>query len=189
ISSPKSLEYIKRAKESGLEVSCSVTPYHLCFTDGDLLDYDTNLKVYPPLRTQSAVEALRQGIIDGTIDCIATHHLPHEYDSKVLEFEYAKFGMTGLETSYAILKWVFPGMKEEKMVDLLSTNARKIFSMANPKIEKGQSACLTMFNPGSSWQLTAENSRSKSKNTPFFGKSFTGKPVGIINGEKLFLNN
>ncbi|PWT77279.1 MAG: dihydroorotase [Bacteroidetes bacterium] len=188
ISSPRSLDYIRRAKDSGLEVTCSVTPYHLSFTDRDLVEYDTNLKVYPPLRTQTAVEALRQGVLDGTIDCIATHHLPHEFDSKVLEFEYAKFGMTGLETSYAVLKWVFTGITEERVVELLSTSARKIFSLANPKIEKGQRACLTLFNPGSNWQLTSENSRSKSRNTPFLGKTFTGRPIGIINGEKLFLN-
>jgi dihydroorotase len=188
VSSPKSLEYIKRAKDAGLEVSCSVTPYHLFFSDEDLLNYDTNLKVYPPLRSQTAVKALRQSLLDGTIDCIATHHLPHEYDSKVLEFEYAKFGMTGLETAYSVLKTVLPELSEEKLVALLSTNPRKIFGLPQPKIEAGQPACITLFDPAAYRTPEEKTIRSKSKNTPFTGRELKGKTIGIINGDKLFLN-
>ena len=189
VTSPKSIEYIKRAKDGGLGVTCSVTPYHLLFSDQDLLQYDTNLKVYPPLRTKESVDALRKAVLDGTVDCIATHHLPHEYDSKVLEFEYAKFGMTGLETTYAVLKSVFPEMKEEKIVTLLSANPRKIFGIEKPAIEKGKEVCATLFDPTLSWQLKETEIKSKSKNTPFIGASFKGRALGIINREKIFLNN
>ncbi|MBS1599911.1 MAG: dihydroorotase [Bacteroidetes bacterium] len=189
VTSPKSLEYIKRAKDSGVQVTCSITPYHLFFTDEDLVSYDTNLKVYPPLRTKSVMLALRQAMLDGTIDCIATHHLPHEYDSKVLEFEYAKYGMTGLETSYAVIKTVLPELNDEKLIAMLSTNPRKIFGLDTPVIETGKPCCISLFNPTQSWQFTEKDIKSKSSNTPFIGKSFTGKAIGIINGEKIFLNN
>jgi len=189
VTSPKSLEYIKRAKDSGVDVSCSVTPYHLFFSDEDMLNYDTNLKVYPPLRTKADMRSLRKSVLDGTVDCIASHHLPHEYDSKVLEFENAKYGMTGLETSYAIIKTILPELNEQKITDLLSVNARKIFGLDKPRLEAGQYCSVTLFNPASSWTLDETEIKSKSKNTPFIGKELKGKVVGIINGEKVILNN
>ncbi len=189
VTSPKSLEYIRRAKDSGLFVTCSVTPYHLFFSDEDLTSYDTNLKVYPPLRTKSDIISLKNAVIDGTVDCIATHHLPHEYDSKVLEFEYAKYGMIGLETCYAVLNTILPELNSERIVELLSTNARKIFGMDHFSFNEGETCSITLFDPATENVLTEKRLQSKSKNTPFIGKQLKGKVIGIINGEKIFLNN
>ena len=189
VTSPRSLEYIRRAKESGLEVSCSVTPYHLFFTDAELTGYDTNLKVFPPLRDEATVKTLRQAVLDGTVDCIASHHLPHEYDSKVVEFEYARAGMTGLETAYAAVRTILPQLSPEKTVDLLCHNPRRIFGMDQPSIAEGQPASLTLFSPDGSTLVETGKTRSKSGNTAFAGKELKGAVLGIINGEKIAIPN
>jgi dihydroorotase len=184
VTSKKSLDYIRKAKQSGLAISCSVTPYQLFFSDEDMHDYDTNLKVNPPLRPREDVDALRQGISDGTIDCIATHHLPHEFDSKVLEFEYAKYGMIGLETAYAVVRTAMPSVSNERWIDLMSINPRKLFGMEAATIKKGNKASLTLFDPEKKWRLEEKNILSKSKNSPFIGKELGGKALGIVNDSK-----
>ncbi|HEX6194206.1 MAG TPA: dihydroorotase [Chitinophagaceae bacterium] len=187
VTTRKSLEYIKRGKDSGAQVSCSVTPYHLYFTDEDLRDYDTNLKVTPPLRTKEDRQALQEAVANGTIDCIASHHLPHEYDSKVLEFEYAKPGMTGLETAYPVLATAMPSVSQEKWVELLAINPRKLFNLPTASIQKGQKAYITLFDPAAEWTVNENHFKSKSKNSPFTGKKLKGKVTGIINGDKIVL--
>jgi dihydroorotase len=189
VTSPKSIEYIRRGKDSGVDISCSVTPYHLFFSDESLVDYDTNLKVYPPLRPRSVVSQLKQALVDGTVDCIASHHLPHEYDSKILEFENAKFGMTGLETSYAVVQTLFPDLSAEKIYALFGGNARRIFNLDPCTIEKGSSATLTLFSPGTEWTFDLTKTASKSKNSPFYDRPFTGKALGIITKGKLHLSH
>ncbi|MEO5995800.1 MAG: dihydroorotase [Chitinophagaceae bacterium] len=189
ITSPKSLEYIQRAKQSGIQVTCSITPYHLFFCDEDLADYNTNLKVNPPLRTRATMMALRKAIEDGSVDCIATHHSPHEYDSKIVEFEYAKFGITGLETCYAVLKTIMPHLPEQRWVELLSINPAVIFGLPRMAIAVNNPVQLTMFQPNSTFTYLEKNIRSKSKNSPFIGKDLFGRVAGIINGENFYMNH
>jgi dihydroorotase len=188
VTSSRSLEYIKRAKDSGLQVTCSVTPYHLFFSDENLQDYDTNLKVYPPLRSDSQRRELLKAVEDGTVDCIATHHMPHDYDSKVVEFEYAKNGMIGLESCYAVLKTILPSVTESRWVELLSTNPRKIFGLQQPVIKQNEAAVLTIFQPNENVEMVPDFFRSKSRNSPFAGKTLKGRVLGVINREKLSLN-
>ncbi|HMH21036.1 MAG TPA: dihydroorotase [Puia sp.] len=188
VSSPRSLDYIRRAKEGGLEVSCSVTPYHLFFTDADLTDYDTNLKVYPPLRDRSCVDVLKAAVLDGTVDCIVSHHLPQEYDNKIIEFEYAKPGMAGLETVYAAVRTAVPELGAERTVELLSANPRRIFGLASPSVAVGQVCSLSLFDPAGVTLIQENATRSKSKNSAFWGRELKGAVLGIINGDKLVLN-
>ena len=188
VSSPKSLEYIKRAKDGGIQVTCSVTPYHLSFCDEDLLSYDTNLKVNPPLRTREDMMALRKAVADGTIDCIATHHMPQDWDNKTCEFEYAKNGMIGLETCYGVLKTVLPDVSEDRWIELLSKNAASIFGLETGTVTENAKANLTLFQPGKRYEFTKDTIKSKSQNSPFIGKQLTGKAYGIIKEEKIVLN-
>ncbi|MEO6315070.1 MAG: dihydroorotase [Chitinophagaceae bacterium] len=188
VSSPKSLEYIKRGKASGIQVTCSVTPYHLAFCDENLYTYDTNLKVNPPLRTRADMMALREAVADGTVDCIATHHIPQDWDNKTCEFEYAKNGMIGLQTCYAVLKTTLPAVSEERWVNLLSINPRTIFGLPVPVVKENERANLSLFQPGAKHVFTKEDIQSRSHNSPFIGAAFTGKVAGIINGDKLVLN-
>ena len=189
VTSKKSLEYIQRGKESGVSVTCSVTPYHLYFCDEDLSEYDSNLKVNPPLRTREDMDALRKAVTDGIVDCIASHHLPHEYDSKVLEFEYAKPGMIGLETTYAVLNTVLPSISQEKWVTMLAQKPRELFGLKSATIRMGDKAIITLFDPSRKWTLSEKEIKSKSKNTPFVGKELTGKALGIVNGDRIVWGN
>lgn len=186
ISSAKSIEYIKRAKDGGIQVTCSVTPYHLWFTDEDLQTYDTNLKVNLPLRTKKDTTALLEGIKDGTIDCVATHHQPHEWDSKTCEFEYAKYGMIGLETCFGVLGKL--GIATDRIMELLCEKPREIFGLEKGSIQAGKKADLTVFTPQTHFEFSAGMIRSKSKNTPFIGQTLIGKVLGILSKDNLYLN-
>jgi dihydroorotase len=189
VSTAKSLEYIKRAKDGGIKVSCSVTPYHLFFSDDDLRTYDTNLKVNPPLRDPQNKTALLKALLDGTIDCIASHHIPQNYDNKVCEFEYAKNGMVGLETVFgAVWSMVNAKWTIDTLIEKLTISSRAIFGLAIPEIQEGAAACLTLFNPYTEYIFDEAMLASKSKNSAFVGKQLKGKVTGIINKHQLVLN-
>lgn len=185
VSTAKGVDCIRKAKASGVAVSCSVTPAHLYFTDEDLAEYDTNLKLNPPLRLKSDREALRQAVLDGTIDCIASHHLPHHSDHKVVEFEYAKNGMISLETALAVVKTSLPSLTEERLVEIFSTAPRRLFGLPQQTVDINQQARFTLFLPTKTW--TPASFVSKSRNSPFREVTLTGLPIGIIQQDKVFL--
>ena len=196
VSTAKSLEYIRRTKETGIKVSCSVTPYHLFFTDEDLRTYDTNLKVNPPLRDKTNQAALLTALLDGTVDCIASHHIPQNYDNKVCEFEYAKNGMIGLESLFGTLwSMVNSPLRQSsgfwsiaQLIEKLTVSPRTIFGLSVPVIEEKAVACLTLFNPDAEYIFDEKMIVSKSKNSAFVGKQLKGKVMGIINGGKTYFN-
>jgi len=186
ISTRKGMELVKEAKKQGLNISCSIAPYQLIFCDEDLTGYDTNLKLNPPLRTRKDMEITREAFIRGEIDCIASHHLPQHWDDKTCEFEYAKYGMISLQTVFPVL--LSTGAALDQIIEMLTIVPRKIFGLPVPVIEKGAKACLTLFNPDTSYTFDESINLSRSANSPFIGKSLKGKAWGIINGTKIFIN-
>lgn len=186
ISTQKSLQIISRAKADGLQISCSVTPYHLFFYDEDVKNYDTNLKVNPPLRTKADMLALRDGIRNGLIDFIASHHQPQHWDDKTCEFEYAKYGMIGLESVFGVAGAC--GISSDVFIAMQTKNVREIFNIELPQLKTGAKANLTLFDPEVEYVFEEKHIYSKCRNSPFIGKKLKGKTFGIINGDKLFLN-
>jgi dihydroorotase len=188
ISTAKSIQLIKDAKAEGLQVSCSVTPYHLVYSEEDLVNYDTNMKVSPPLRTKEDVKALQKAVMDGDVDCISSHHFPQHWDNKVCEFEYAKNGMIGLQTAFSLVNTVLPGLPDELLVKLF-TNAATLLDLQHSPVQTGSAASLTVFERKGSYLFTEQGNKSRSANTPVFGMQLSGKVIGIVNKGKVFLNN
>ena len=186
ISTKKSLELIAAAKAENVHITCSVTPYHLYFSEEDLAGYDTNLKVNPPLRTIKDRDALRKGVLDGVVDFIASHHQPQDYDHKVCEFEYAKYGMEGLESVFGALGAC--GIPLENFIKMQTENVRNIFNLPIPEIKEGAKASLTFFVPDTEYSFSEKDIYSKCRNNAFVGKSLKGKAIGIFNADQLFLS-
>jgi len=187
VSTARSIALIARAKARGIKVTCSVTPYHLSLTDGHLLHYNTNLKVNPPLRTAEDVAALQQAVLDGVVDCIATHHQPQDWDAKQLEFEYAKNGMIGLETCFGVLRRHIPQLPLEQLIKLLAIQPRQIFNLPVPEIKEGAVANLTIFDPDADYTFTQADIASRSKNSAYIGEQLKGQVKGIVsNNQVLF---
>ena len=188
ISTQNSIHLVAAAKKEGLQISCSVTPYHLFFCDEDMQEYDTNLKVNPPLRSRADMLALREAVLEGVVDCIASHHLPQDWDNKTCEFEYAKNGMTGLETSFAVINHLLPELSNDRLVKLFSLNARNIFNVKVTNIEEGADADMTLFSKKTISFFTKQQLQTKSANTPFLERELTGKVVGIIHKGQIVLH-
>jgi dihydroorotase len=186
VSTQKGIELIKRAKADGLNLTCSVTPAHLWFSDHDLETYDTNLKINPPLRTSNDRAALQHALREGWIDCIASHHLPQHWDDKTCEFEYAKNGMTGLESVFGVVNSF--ATDTASLIEMFTVAPRKIFGIDIPTFEEGADACMTMFNPEAQYIFSNAQIHSVSRNNAFTGKKLKGRVIGIINENKISIN-
>ncbi|MBS1734022.1 MAG: dihydroorotase [Bacteroidetes bacterium] len=186
VSTKKGMDMIREAKAAGLQASVSVTPYHVWFCDEDLVGYDTNLKVNPPLRKSEDMIAIRDALFDGTVDCIASHHIPQHWDDKTCEFEYAKNGMIGLETVFGAINSYSTNL--DKLIDMLTVSPRRLFGLHTGSIREGATTCLTLFNPAAEFTFEESMIRSRSHNSAFIGKQLKGKVIGIINKQKVILN-
>ncbi|MNS11868.1 Dihydroorotase [compost metagenome] len=175
VSTAESLNLIKKAKKDGVAVTCSVTPYHLLFTDDSLSTYNSLYKVNPPLRSEKDRKALIKALEDGTIDAIATHHKPQDWDSKVKEFEYTQSGMATLESCWPMLRKAAPHVTAERWAALLSQNIATIFGLETATVAEGSVADFTLFDYDTEWMLTPENKASLAFNTPLLNETLTGK--------------
>lgn len=184
VTTARGVELIRWAKARGIRVTAEVTPHHLLLTDQMAETYDPIYKVNPPLRTESDVMALREGVMDGTIDIIATDHAPHPTESKECEWQSAAFGMVGLETSLSVsyLALVTSGlMSWSQLIDRMSVSPARIAGYSNQgSLELGASANFAIFDPNQSWRVEPATLLSKSKNTPFAQMELPGRVVATI---------
>jgi dihydroorotase len=189
VSTKGAIEAVRQAKNEGINVTCEVTPHHFTLTDKAVEGYDTNTKMSPPLRSEEHLEAVIEGIKDGTIDAIATDHAPHHQDEKALEYDAAPFGIIGLETAVGLAfnELVHKGIINlEQLVKLCSSNPAKIFNLKDRGTLKiGSIADITIIDPDLEWTYNASESKSKSKNSPFDGWKFNGGVVATIVGGKI----
>ncbi|MDY4987352.1 MAG: dihydroorotase [Eggerthellaceae bacterium] len=186
ISTARGLEMIRAAKAEGLKVTCEATPHHL-FLNEDAIgdDYNTSLKVNPPLRTQEDSDALLAGVIDGTIDCIVTDHAPHTAWEKDREFELSPFGMIGLETSLSLVmtQMVHTGLIDyNRLVEVMAINPRKVLRVEEVKLQAGSIADITIIDPDLEWTVTADSFVSKAKNSGFIGADLKGRATDVYVG-------
>lgn len=183
ISTGNSVEIIRNAKRKGIKVTAEVAAHQIGIDDSELVTFDSNFKVNPPLRTKEDIAALKKGLSDGTIDAICSDHNPEDVETKNREFDIASFGVIGLETAYAVAN-THSGLTSGEIVDKMSISPRKILGIEVPVIKNREKANLTIFDPKLKWTYRSGDIRSKSANSPFIDKTFTGKSIGIFNNNK-----
>ena len=186
LSTAGAVQMVREAKQKGLRVTASVSVMNLAFDDTAVNTFDAAYKLMPPLRGREDLEALKEGVLDGTIDAISANHIPLEEELKKKEFSYAEFGSTGLEVLYAVCKTHLAGwLTDELLVQLIAANPRKVFGLPVPLIGEGQPAELTVFSPAQQWVYSRDKVRSRSFNSPFLGKKLIGKPLAVISNGQL----
>ncbi|HTX18561.1 MAG TPA: dihydroorotase [Bacteroidota bacterium] len=189
MSTAGSVRLVREAKKKGIRITCEVTPHHFSLSDDAVRSFDTNTKMNPPLRTQRDIEAIFEGLRDGTVDVIASDHAPHSLDEKEVDYLQAPFGIVGLETAVglAMTGLVHTGVITlPQLIAKFSTNPRRIVGR-EIKVAEGVPANLTFIDPEMPWQVSTASFKSKSKNSPFDGRQLKGKAIGIFNHGKLLL--
>ena len=189
ISTTEAMEAVRRAKQAGIRATAEITPHHFTLLDENVGDFDTHYKMNPPLRSLADRQAMISGIADGTINAIATDHAPHAFHEKQVEFERASMGIIGLETALPIALTVLFHhfhLPLWRIVELLSSGPARVFRLSDRgTLAPGAHADVTIFDPEKKWTYDASQSRSKSRNTPYDGWSFTGKVVATVVGGKV----
>ena len=185
VSTERAVSTIRRAKDRGVRVTAEVTPHHLTLTDEALRSFSSNFKMNPPLRSATHVEACVEGLLDGTIDAIATDHAPHAAEKKLREITIAPFGIIGLETALPLMirKFIDSGLMDwSRLVEKMSLAPARILGMESRKgtLSVGADADLTVIDPSQEWVLTPEEIRSKSKNSPWLNQPMKGRAVAVI---------
>lgn len=194
ISTAKAVELVRRAKADGINVTTEVCPHHFDLTDEEIekRDFDTNVKMHPPLRSQKDVEAMIEGLADGTIDAICTDHAPHAIEEKEVEFMYAPNGIIGLETAWSVsvLRLLEPGILDlQQLIQKLVDHPREILNLEVPVIEEGATANLTLFNTDEKWTYEEKLVQSKSGNSPYLNTEMLGRAEAIYNKGQWVVNN
>lgn len=183
ISTAESVALIREAKARKQPITASVAAHNLLLDDGCLRGFETCYKVTPPLRDIEHIEALREGVKDGTIDAIVSDHRPEDREHKVLEFGQAAFGIIGLETAFAVANTAVKGrMSLRRLIERLTHGPRAVLSIPQVHIAEGTTANITLFDPELNWVCGEQDLVSKSHNTPFLGQRLTGRPLGIVSG-------
>ena len=191
ISTKGSVEMVKIAKMHDIPVTCDVTPHHLTLHDEDCLDYDTNFKVNPPLRSKEHIKALRRGLVDGTIDCIASDHAPHAVQEKECEWAYASPGVIGLETTLGVLltELVETGaLTLPKLIEKMSLGPARVLGFDRDglgDLSPGSVADITIIDTAERWEVDSMKLKSKSRNTPYAGWALKGRATQVIVGGKV----
>ncbi|MFZ3089392.1 MAG: dihydroorotase [Nitrospirota bacterium] len=189
ISTAGSVELVRAAKRRGIKVTCETCPHYFTLTEENVIGYNTNAKVNPPLRTAEDIKAIKAGLKDGTIDIIASDHAPHASHEKEIEFDYASFGMIGLETSLSlILNLVNEGVLTiSSAVSMITINPARLLKINKGSLKEGSDADLTIIDTDKEWVVDVNNLKSKSKNTPYAGWKMKGKAVmTIVNGKIVY---
>ena len=186
ISTKESVRLIREAKKEGLFISASVAAMNLLETDKEMPDFNVHYKVLPPLRGLEDKLELISGLKDGTIDFITSNHRPVDIDRKKLEFSYAAFGAIGLQTAFSVARTALEKeMNVDQLVQKMSIQPRRLFSLPQPSINTGQKAEITLFHPGETWTFEPALNRSKADNSPYFGKELKGRVYGVIRGRNV----
>lgn len=188
VSTAKTVDLIQAAKKKGLNITCDCISYQPLLTDGLLSDFDTNYKVNPPLREKTDNDALLKGLKDGIIDVVISGHVPHDDESKFLEFDHADFGITNLQTCAAQLAVLLETVDAEDLLEKISIAPRTLLKLEIPTINIEEKANLTLFDPNKVWIFNEQNNYSKSKNSPWLGKKLTGKAVAVFNNSKHWID-
>ncbi|MGK7370879.1 MAG: dihydroorotase [Candidatus Halalkalibacterium sp. M3_1C_030] len=193
ISTAKAVELVRRAKADGVNVTTEVCTHHFDLTDEEIerQNFDTNFKMHPPLRTQEDVDAMIEGLADGTIDAICTDHAPHAIEEKEVEFIYAPNGIIGLETAWGVTAKRLLKTGKMNLQDVLTKmidNPREILNLNIPQIAEGEIANLTLFNTGQEWTFEEKHIKSKSKNSPYVGTQMVGRAEAIYNNGQFVIN-